>query len=313
MPALFSQEDDAGQQNKAGLGVLFLKSKRTFSILMTTPTVLILAVLTVFPLLFTIVFSFTDLNMLKPDKMKFVGIRNYLRIFSDPYFVQALGNTLKFMVLAVVIETILGLLVAVFVQNLEKYHKFVRTVLLVPLVLPPVTAVLIWRIMLSNNYGIINKFLELFGVAPVSWLNDVKTAFWCILLIDVWQYMPFAFLLLYASLQGVSRQQYEAAQIDGAGTLAQFFFITLPNIRGGIILVVLMRAIDSIRLFDKVNILTRGGPANSTATITQYIYNYGVGSFKIGYSSAGSIVMTLIVVVIGAAYLVQTIRSKREA
>jgi multiple sugar transport system permease protein len=121
--------------------------------------------------------------------------------------------------------------------------------------------------------------------------------------IDVWQYMPFAFLLIYASLQAVPKSQYEAAKIDGASALQQLFFITIPNIMGGIILVVLLRSIDSIRLFDKVNILTRGGPANTTATITQYIYNYGVGNYRIGYSSAGAIIMTLIVLLISSLYV----------
>ncbi len=288
-----------------------MKRNRAFSFALTAPSMVLLALLTVFPLAFTVYFSFTNLNMIKPDQMKVVALKNYVRIFSDPYFLQALGNTLKFMVCAVVIETVLGLLIATFVHNLTRWQKFVRTFLLTPMILPPVTAVLIWRIMLSNNYGIINKLLEAFSIQPVAWLNEVRTAFWCILLIDVWQYTPFAFLLLYASLQGVAKQQYEAAQIDGAGTVAQFFFITLPNISGGILLVVLMRAIDSIRLFDKVNILTRGGPANSTATITQYIYNYGVGSFKIGYSSAGSVIMTLIVLLISAAYLTRTFGTGR--
>ena len=285
-----------------------MKRNRGFAVALTAPTMILLAVLTIFPLLFTVYFSFTNLNMIKPDQMKFLAVKNYVRIFSDPYFIQALQNTLKFMVFAVVIETVLGLLIAVFVHNLEQLQKFVRTALLTPMVLPPVTAVLIWRIMLSNNYGIINKLLETLSIQPVAWLNEVRTAFWCILLIDVWQYTPFAFLLLYASLQGVGKNQYEAAEIDGAGPVAQFFYITIPNISGGIFLVILMRAIDSIRLFDKVNILTRGGPANSTATITQYIYNYGVGSFKIGYSSAGSVIMTLLVLIISAAYLMRTIR-----
>lgn len=288
-----------------------MKRNRAFSLALIAPSMVLLALLTVFPLAFTVYFSFTNLNMIKPDQMKVIALKNYVRIFSDPYFLQALGNTLEFMVCAVVIETVLGLLIATFVHNLTRWQKFVRTFLLTPMILPPVTAVLIWRIMLSNNYGIINKLLQAFSIQPVAWLNEVRTAFWCILLIDVWQYTPFAFLLLYASLQGVAKQQYEAAQIDGAGTVAQFFFITLPNISGGILLVVLMRAIDSIRLFDKVNILTRGGPANSTATITQYIYNYGVGSFKIGYSSAGSVIMTLIVLLISAAYLTRTFGTGR--
>lgn len=270
---------------------------------MSLPTILILAFLTVFPLGFTVFYSFTNFNMLKPKELKFIGLANYTKIISDPYFQQALVNTLKFMVLAVILETGIGLLVAILINSLGNGQKLLRTLLLLPVVLPPVTVALIWQIMLSNNYGIINKMLESIGVAPVNWLNDVRTAFYCILAIDVWQYMPFAFLLIYASLQSVPQTQYEAAQMDGANAFQRFRFVTIPNIMGGIILVVLLRSIDSIRLFDKVNILTRGGPANTTATITQYIYNYGVGNYKIGFSSAGSIVMTLIVLLISSSYI----------
>ena len=270
---------------------------------MSLPTVLILAFLTVFPLGFTVFYSFTNFNMLKPKTLKFIGLANYTKIISDPYFQQALGNTLKFMVLAVILETGIGLLVAVLINSLGSGQKLLRTLLLLPVVLPPVTVALIWQIMLSNNYGIINKMLESVGATPVNWLNDVRTAFYCILAIDVWQYMPFAFLLIYASLQSVPETQYEAAQMDGANAVQRFWYVTLPNIMNGIVLVILLRSIDSIRLFDKVNILTRGGPANSTATITQYIYNYGVGNYKIGFSSAGSIVMTLIVLLISSLYI----------
>ncbi|MHC1770463.1 MAG: carbohydrate ABC transporter permease [Flexilinea sp.] len=280
-----------------------MKQNKTFSYLMSLPTVLILAFLTVFPLGFTIFYSFTNFNMLKPKALKFIGLANYTKIISDPYFQQALGNTLKFMVLAVILETGIGLLVAVLINSLGSGQKLLRTLLLLPVVLPPVTVALIWQIMLSNNYGIINKMLESVGAAPVNWLNDVRTAFYCILAIDVWQYMPFAFLLIYASLQSVPETQYEAAQMDGANAVQRFWYVTLPNIMNGIVLVILLRSIDSIRLFDKVNILTRGGPANSTATITQYIYNYGVGNYKIGFSSAGSIVMTLIVLLISSLYI----------
>ena len=277
---------------------------------MSMPTILILALLTVFPLGYTIYYSFTNFNMLKPNAMEFVGLSNYKKILADPYFQQALGNTLKFMVLAVIIETILGLLVAVLINSLPKGQKLLRTLILLPVVLPPVTVALIWRIMLSNNYGIFNQMLEALGAAPVNWLNDVNTAFYCILVIDIWQYMPFAFLLIYASLQSVPQSQYEAAQIDGASAVQQFFYVTIPNITSGIILVVLLRSIDSIRLFDKVNILTRGGPANSTATITQYIYNYGVGNYRIGYSSAGAIIMTLIVLLISSLYVSKAFKTE---
>ncbi len=279
------------------------KSNKLFSYIMSLPTVFVFAFLTVFPLGYTIWYSFTNYNMLKPKAIKFIGIKNYINIIQDSYFQQAFVNTLIFMLLAVFFETSIGLLVAVLINSLNRGTKILRTIVLLPVVLPPVTVALVWQIMLSNNYGIINKLLEQLGKASVNWLNDVHTAFFCILLIDIWQYMPFAFLLIYAAMQSVPQSQYEAAELDGANGVQQFFFITIPNIFNGIVLVVLLRSIDSIRLFDKVNILTRGGPANSTATITQYIYNYGVWQHKIGFSSAGSIIMTIVVLIISLPYI----------
>jgi multiple sugar transport system permease protein len=185
-----------------------------------------------------------------------------------------------------------------------------RTVSLLPTLLPPVTVALIWQIMFSNNYGIINKLLGEIGIDPVNWLMDVNTAFYAILVIDIWQYAPFAFLLIYASLQSVPQGQYEAAKIDGAGVLQQFVYVTLPNIANGVIMVVLLRTIDTFRLFDKVNILTKGGPANSTATITQYIYQYGVKGLKVGYGSAAALIMTVIVLILAGAYIKRSFKKQ---
>ena len=137
---------------------------------------------------------------------------------------------------------------------------------------------------------------------------DVKTAFYAILTIDVWQYAPFVFLLIYAALQSVPQGQYEAAKIDGANPWHRFIYITIPNISKVVGMVVLLRTIDTFRLFDKINILTKGGPANSTATITQYIYQYGVKGLKVGYGSAASLIMTLIVLILAFFYIRQTFK-----
>jgi multiple sugar transport system permease protein len=165
-----------------------------------------------------------------------------------------------------------------------------------------------WQTMLSNNYGIINQMLGFLGLGPVNWLMDIKTAFYATLVIDVWQYTPMAFLLIYASMQTIPQVQYEAARMDGAGVWAQFRYITVPNISSGILMVVLMRTIDTFRLFDKVNILTKGGPANSTAAMTQFIYQQGVRSLKVGYGSAASVAMTLMVLLFSIGYVRKMIR-----
>ena len=124
-----------------------------------------------------------------------------------------------------------------------------------------------------------------------------------LLLIDIWQSAPFVFLLLYAALQAVPADQYEAAKLDGANYFQVLFYVTIPNIKNSLALCALLRTIDSFRLFDKVNLLTGGGPANSTSTITQYLYNTGIKVFDFGYASAGAIVMTLIVLILASIYI----------
>ena len=275
-----------------------------FGIGMLTPTLIVLLVMTAYPLIFTFVYSFTDYNYLKgTENASFVLFDNYVSLFKNGYFQQAVWNTIKFTILAVVLEMALGLLIAVFVNSLKRGQKIMRTLLLLPYLLPAVTVALSWRMMLSANYGIINQFLKGLGLPVFNWFMDTKTAFGTILLIDVWQNVPFVFLLLYASLQSVSENQYEAARIDGAGFFQQFWYITLPTIKGSLALCALLRTIDTFRLFEKVNVLTGGGPAGTTTTITQFLYTYGIKSLDFGFGSAGAIVMTLLVLILSSFYI----------
>ena len=276
---------------------------------MIAPTLLVMAVLTAYPLIFTLVYSFTDYQYLKgTDAAKFIWFKNYIDLFQNGYFRQAVLNTIKFTILAVVFEMVIGLLIAVFIHSLRRGQKIMRTLILLPYLLPAVTVALSWRMMLSSNYGIVNQILETLGLPVYNWFMDTKTAFGTVLLIDVWQNVPFVFLLLYASLQSVSEAQYEAARIDGAGVVQQFFYVTLPNIKNGLALCALLRTIDTFRLFEKVNILTGGGPAGTTSTITQFLYNYGIKSLKFGFGSAGAIVMTLLVLILSSFYIKRAIK-----
>jgi multiple sugar transport system permease protein len=287
-----------------------MKVDKKFVFTMLTPTIIIMVVLTLFPIIYNIANSFTDFYYLSHSGKKIVGFNNYSSIIKDPYFQQALYNTLKFMVFAVIIETALGLAYAVLVRSLKRGESVIRTLILLPNLLPPVTVALVWQMMLSNE-GLFNHVLAFFNIEAVNWLGNISTAFWAILIIDIWQWTPFVFLVLYAMLLGVPVSQYEAAQIDGAGGWGKFKYITLPNIFSGILLVLLLRTIDSIRLFDKVNILTKGGPANTTATISQYIYKHGISNLKVGYGAAASIIMVLMVLVIAVIYVKRTMASKQ--
>ena len=279
-----------------------------FGLGMLTPTMIVLLVMTAYPLIFTFVYSFTDYNYLKGTQdASFVLFENYASLIQNGYFQQAVWNTVIFTVLAVVLEMGFGLLIAVFVNSLKRGQKIMRTLLLLPYLLPAVTVALSWRMMLSANYGIINQFLESLGLPVFNWFMDTQTAFGTILVIDVWQNVPFVFLLLYASLQSVSESQYEAARIDGAGTLQQFWYITLPNIKSSLALCALLRTIDTFRLFEKVNVLTGGGPAGTTTTITQFLYTYGIESLDFGFGSAGAIVMTVLVLILSSFYIKRAI------
>ena len=241
---------------------------KRFGIEMLTPTMIILIIMTAYPLIFTLIYSFTDYNYLKgTDKASFILFKNYIK----------------------------------------RGQKIMRTLLLLPYLLPAVTVALSWRMMLSSNYGIINQFLESLGLPWYNWFLDTKTAFGAILLIDVWQNTPFVFLLLFASLQSVPEGQYEAARIDGAGAFQQFWYVTIPNIKNSLALCALLRTIDTFRLFEKVNVLTGGGPAGTTSTITQYLYNYGIKSLDFGFGSAGAIVMTVLVLLLSSVYIKRAI------
>ena len=291
------------KKNKKSSSVAEAAASR-FGIGMLTPTMIVLIVMTAYPLISTFVYSFTDYNYLKgADNAEFVMLENYTSLFSNGYFQQAVINTVVFTLLAVVLEMVFGLAIAIFVNSLKRGQKIMRTLLLLPYLLPAVTVALSWRMMLSANYGIINQFLESLGLPVFNWFMDTNTAFGTILLIDVWQNIPFVFLLLYASLQSVPESQYEAARIDGAGFLQQFRYITIPNIKSSLALCALLRTIDTFRLFEKVNVLTGGGPAGTTTTITQFLYTYGIKSLDFGFGSAGAIVMTILVLMLSSFYI----------
>ena len=291
-------------KNKLKWNSAEVQTKR-FGLGMITPTLIVLLIMTAYPLIFTLYYSFTDYNLLRNLRQpaEFIALKNYTDLLTDAYFQQSIWNTVKFTILAVIFEMLIGFIMALFVNCLRRGQKFMRTTLLLPYLLPTVTVALIWRMMLSPNYGIVNQVLQALGLPVYNWFSDIHTAFGMLVLIDVWQSAPFVFLLLYAALQSVPQSQYEAAKIDGANRIKTLFYVTIPNIKNSLALCALLRTIDIFRLFDKVNLLTGGGPANITATITQYLYNYGIKSLDFGFGSAGAIVMTVLVLILSSFYI----------
>lgn len=279
-----------------------MNKHRRFVWTMSSPAMLVLILLTIFPIIFTIYCSFTDYYFLNKTQSNFIGLKNFIDLFKDRYFIQASLNTLKFVLLAVFCELILGVFIAVFVDSLKHIGKVMRVIILFPALIPPVTVALIWQMMMSNNNGILNRMLNTLGINGINWLLSPEYAFRSILLIDIWQYTPVVFLIIFAALQAIPDSQFEAAKIDGVNTWQKFIYITLPNIKEALYLAVIMRMVDTFRLFDKVNILTKGGPAGTTSTMTQYIYQHGVNGLNLGFSSAASIIMTLSVLIFITIY-----------
>ena len=294
------------KKQKEGL-TLASTATRRFANTMVSPTVIILLVMTAYPLVFTLIYSFTDYNLMKRNT-SFIALKNYADLLGNAYFRQAIWNTVKFTVLTVALEMVCGFFLALFVNSLKKGQKAMRTLLLLPYLLPAVTVALSWRMMLSPNYGIVNQVLTTLNLPVYNWFSDIQTAFGMLVLIDVWQNTPFVFLLLYAALQSVPQAQYEAAKIDGASRFKTMIYVTIPNLKNSLSLCALLRTIDGLRVFEKVNLLTGGGPANSTATITQYLYNFGIKNLKFGFGSAGAIVMTILVLILASAYIKRAIQ-----
>ena len=292
-------------------GQLKIHGSRRFASLMMLPTLITMVIMTVYPMIFTVVYSLTNFRLLKKDT-EFVGIKNYVNLLSNEYFQSAILTTVKFTILAVIFEMLLGFIFALYVNSLKskKVQTFMRILLLLPYLLPAVTVALSWRMMLSANYGIVNQWLTDLHLPVFNWFSDIRTAFGMLVVIDIWQNTPFVFLLLYASLQSVPADQYKAAKIDGSRSLSTLWYITIPNLKTSLALCALLRTIDSFRIFDKVNLLTGGGPANSTTTITQYIYNYGIKSLKFGLGSAGALIMTVIVLLLSSLYIKNALKTK---
>ena len=282
-----------------------------FASRMTMPTLITMLVMTVYPMVSTLGYSLTNFRLLKKN-VEFVGTKNFVNLLSNEYFQSAIWTTVKFTLLCVIFEMLLGFLFALFVNSLKgnRIQKVMRTLLLFPYLLPATTIALSWRMMLSPNYGIINQWFQALNLPVFNWFSDIKTAFPMLVVVDVWQNTPFVFLLLYASMQSIPKDQYKAAKVDGANALSTLWYVTIPNLKTSLALCAMLRTIDSFRIFDKVNLLTGGGPANSTTTITQYIYNYGIKTLKFGLGSAGALIMTVIVLILASLYIKNALKTK---
>lgn len=266
--------------------------------LFLAPMLAVLALVAAWPLLRTILFSFTDAYLSELAAWQFVGFANYLILAADPQWWRSVGNTLLFTAVSVTLETLLGLVIALALNARFRGRGLARAAMLIPWAIPTVISAKMWGWMLNDLYGVVNWVLLALGLiaTPWAWLADPVLSMAAVIAVDVWKGTPFMALLTLAALQLLPQDVYEAARIDGAGRIRSFFAITLPLIRPALVVAIVFRALDALRVFDVIYVLT-GNNAN-TASMSIYARQQLVEFQDVGYGSAAATCLFLIVALV---------------
>nr|WP_317845686.1 sugar ABC transporter permease [Bacillus sp. S3] len=260
------------------------------------PAFLLIVIFTVYPVISSFILSFQEVRGVEKT---FVGLANYTRLIHDPIFYKSLLNTFQILVVQVPIMIFLALLIAVGLNSkLVKAKALFRIAYFMPAITALVAASIVFMILLDEHFGLVNYFLSFIGVENIPWLT---TPFWAkvsVILVMTWRWTGYNMVIFLAGLQNIPADLYEAASIDGAGKIKQFFLITIPQLKPVFIFTVVMSTIGTLQLFDEPFILTHGGPNSATMTITLYLYEAGFKFFDFGYASAIAYVLVLITAII---------------
>jgi multiple sugar transport system permease protein len=242
--------------------------------------------------------SALDFNLVRPDYGRHLVIwGNYVKAFQDPSFLNALWLAVYLSVGTVTAQFVFGMVIALLLNRPMKGINLLQTVIIIPMVLTPVVAGLLWRYMYNPTVGIMNYLLISLGFAPSAWHGDASTALLSIGMVEVWKYTPVMTLIMLAGLQSLPTEPFEAAHLDGANRWQTFFYITLPLLRPIIVVALLIRIINSLQTFDSIMMLTRGGPGMSTQIFNVHLYKTIFLFFNIGYGTALSYIMLFITLV----------------
>lgn len=273
------------------------------------PTFLIVFGLLVYPMLFGSVLGFSNRVLIGSDKFKWVGLANYAKLLTPGSdFLTAAGVTLRFALIDVAAEFAIGLGLALLLNREFFARNLFRVLILIPLMVPPLAAGLMWRFMYDQSQGVYSYFIRVLGGNPPVFLGDPKIALLALVATEVWRSSPFMVLVLLAALQSIPKELQEAAQVDGASSLQGFWYITLPFISPVIAVALLFRTVDSLRTFDLVYLMTGGGPGTATEVISMYIYRWGFRNFRLGFTSASSMILLFATLAICAVYLRMLVR-----
>lgn len=271
---------------------------RRFGYLFVSPAVIILSIVILAPIAIAIITSFYDYTLINRTLDSFIGLRNYFESVSNEKFIHSAIVTIVFVILVVLFEFIIGFLIAILLNQVERFRNIYYFILLIPLLINPIVVGLIWRMFLHPQLGILNYLISLIGIDPVNWLGDPQNAFITIIFVDIWHQVSFMIILLLAGLASIPEEPYEAARVDGANAFHQFRDITLPYMRPVIIITLLIRLIFALKTYDLIYIMTKGGPGDATDLISYYIYRSAFIGLDLGQAASMSVILLLIVCVI---------------
>ncbi|MGJ8532177.1 MAG: carbohydrate ABC transporter permease [Alphaproteobacteria bacterium] len=274
------------------------------------PLALVLSAVMLYPVAFSAWISLHDYRLTRLNDVRWVGLDNYTFIATDPGFLNAMGNTITFVIGAVTLELILGLGLAILLQRLVRFQNFIRSTLLAPMFITPIAVGLMFRFLLNSELGVISHYLGEIGIS-IDWFGP-QLALFSIILIDVWQWTPFMVLMFLAGLESLPKAPFEAARIDGASAWLTFRSVTLPMLRPVITVAIIIRALDAFKVFEYVFAITRGGPGDATETIMYYIYQAGFRFFRMGEAAAAAFLLIVVILVLVIA-LVKATKSNTEA
>lgn len=265
-------------------------------ILFSLPYLSVFLLFMVFPLLFGFYISFFKWNILSSPK--FIGISNYIDLFSDETFYTSLWHTIKFVLITTPILLLLGFLMALAVTGKSPLKGIMETVFFMPYIFSMTVVATLWAWILQKDFGFFNQVLSIYGFAKISWLTSSKIAMWSVSIATFWWTAGFNMVLFVAAIKQIPKEIYESAIVDGSDYLQCLFHITIPLVSRTTILCLILQVIASFNVFGQVYVMTGGGPAGSTRVLVQYIYETGFKYYKMGYSSAMSYILFLIIFII---------------
>jgi lactose/L-arabinose transport system permease protein len=257
------------------------------------PAVLLFLIFTLYPIFHSLVLSFQTRDR---GEYLFVGLANYTRLFQDELFYTSLKNTFTILIVQVPIQLTLALFLAVALHSaLVKMKSFFRIAFFMPAITALVAYAIVFRILLNEDYGLVNQLFAMVGLGSIPWLNDPFWAKVSLMMAITWRWTGYNMVIYLAGLQGIPKELYEAAQLDGAGKWRQFLSITVPQLKPIILFTVVLSTIGTLQLFDEAYVLTEGGPNNATMTLSYYLFLNGFRYFDFGYASAIAYVLVILI------------------